>query len=294
MNENNSATTVPTIAIGDSVTFSHQARSWTGTVVKTGRAYAHVVCESQRGFRVPYALLTLNPHTPQQPVHNNTEHHRAALQSGDHVQFDLRDAMVSGVIAHLNPKRAHVIAENGREYRVSYGLLRQVEQNATASTPRTAAEMEALAGRARELLALHQLPHWNFQFDNGRKRAGCCQYGARVISLSYEFAKRAADEEIRDTMLHEIAHALVGKAHNHDEVWRAKAIEIGCSGKRCHDLQFTPPRYIMHCTHGCWVTTAERRKRGVICSRCRGNIAYETYTDERWQRMQQHQPPPSS
>ncbi len=60
------------------------------------------------------------------------------------------------------------------------------------------------------------------------------------------------DEEVKDTILHEIAHALVGKAHHHDDVWRAKALEIGCSGRRCHDLQFTPPRYLVTCERGCW------------------------------------------
>jgi predicted SprT family Zn-dependent metalloprotease len=109
-----------------------------------------------------------------------------------------------------------------------------------------------------------------------------------VISLSYEFTKHVSDEEIRDTILHEIAHALVGKAHNHDEVWRAKALEMGCTGRRCHDVQFSPPRYIVQCDQGCWVATAERRQRGIICKRCQGRIVYVTYTEERWRQSQEH------
>jgi hypothetical protein len=38
-------------------------------------------------------------------------------------------------------------------------------------------------------------------------------------------------ELIRDTILHEVAHALVGENHNHDEAWRAKAIELGATGE---------------------------------------------------------------
>src|SRR6266852_6094997 len=28
--------------------------------------------------------------------------------------------------------------------------------------------------------------------------------------------------------------SLVGKAHGHDQVWQAKAMALGCSGRRCH------------------------------------------------------------
>ena len=38
-----------------------------------------------------------------------------------------------------------------------------------------------------------------------------------------------------DTILHEMAHALVGQVHGHDAVWQAQV--LGCSGRRCHDVQ---------------------------------------------------------
>jgi predicted SprT family Zn-dependent metalloprotease len=154
--------------------------------------------------------------------------------------------------------------------------------------------MEEIARQARELLAQHQLLQWSFQFDNGRARAGCCQYGTQGISLSYEFTKQASDEEVHDTILHEIAHAPVGKTHNHDEVWRAKAVAIGCSGRRCHDVQFSAPRYIMQCERGCWVATADRRQRRIICQRCQGQIIYVTYTEARWRQAQEQRQASSS
>ena len=251
-------------------------------VVKKHRVSAHVVCDQQRGFRVPYALLSVSPGAVRPPVQSHTDHHRASFHSGDRVQFVLHGITVAGLLSRVNPQRAHVIADDGREYRVSYALLQQVETHAVAATTRTAEEIDAIAQRARELLVHYQLSLWSFQFDNGRKRAGSCQYGTQVISMSYEFAKYAPADEIQDTILHEIAHALVGEAHNHDEVWRAKAMAIGCSGRRCHDLQFTQPRYIVQCERGCWVATVERRRSDVICKRCRGALVYQTYTEERW------------
>ena len=285
MDGNSNTTSGAHVAIGDMVTFVHQARTWTGTVVKKHRVSAHVVCDQHRGFRVPYALLTVSPGGGRPPILSHTDHHRATFHAGDQVQFVVKGTRVAGLLARVNPQRAHVIAEDGREYRVSYAVLQQVEARA-ASVARTAEEIDAIAQRARKLLEQHHLSRWSFHFDNARKRAGSCQYGTHVISLSYEFAKHAPEEEIHDTLLHEIAHALVGKTHHHDDVWRAKAIAIGCSGRRCHDLQFTPPRYIVRCERGCWIATAERRKGKVVCKRCRGSLIYQTYTEERWKSAQ--------
>jgi hypothetical protein len=75
----------------------------------------------------------------------------------------------------------------------------------------------------------------------------------------------------------------VGKAHGHDQVWQAQAVALGCPGNRCHDVQFTPPRYIVTCDKACWVTTAERLQRGAMCRTCHGPVRYTTYTEERWQ-----------
>jgi hypothetical protein len=44
---------------------------------------------------------------------------------------------------------------------------------------------------------------------------------------------RNGAEEIVDTILHEIAHALVGPRHGHDTVWKAKCTDIGARPERC-------------------------------------------------------------
>jgi len=49
--------------------------------------------------------------------------------------------------------------------------------------------------------------------------AGFCNHASKVIEVS----THQSDEEIRDTCLHEIAHALVGVTNPydaHDEVWQ--------------------------------------------------------------------------
>ena len=86
---------------------------------------------------------------------------------------------------------------------------------------------------AEDLLEHHGLTDWSIAYDGAKKRAGICRFGPRVIGLSAPLTVLHSVDDVRDTILHEIAHALVGPQHGHDAVWRAKAREIGCSGERC-------------------------------------------------------------
>jgi predicted SprT family Zn-dependent metalloprotease len=256
-------------------------------VARKGRTYAHVITDDGTEVRVPYALLSRVVGAPKKHVQGQTDTLRTQFHAGDRVHFSVGATVLSGVISRLNPRAAHVICEDDREYRVPYARLTTLERQSDTdpgSRQRTDGELDAIAARASAWIAAHHLKDWSFQFDHATKRAGCCHYRARVISLAHAYARYAADEEIDDTILHEIAHALVGKAHGHDQVWQAKAVALGCSGNRCHDVQFIPPRYIVTCEHACWITTAERRKRGAVCRTCHGQVRYATYTEERWQR----------
>lgn len=271
------------IRVADRVQFSDHGQHWIGTVAKKGRTHAHIVCNNQQEFRVPYGHLCKVVGAAPHYVHTAEEQQRLQFNPGDKISFAFRGTLLHGTPVRLNPVRGHVAADDGREYQVPYALLTRRENNPPiAVVGRNHHELQAIAQWARALLAHHQLGQWCFEFDHATKRAGCCHYMAHLISLSTEFAKRALDEEVKDTILHEIAHALVGKAHHHDDVWRAKALAIGCSGRRCHNLQFTPPRYLVTCERGCWVGTAERRRRGMVCTRCQGKIMYLTSTEERW------------
>ena len=98
--------------------------------------------------------------------------------------------------------------------------------------------LQAALEMAASLMAAHGLDGWNVKLDHARRRAGQCDYRKREISLSRHYVRHAEESHIRDTILHEIAHALVGPRHGHDAVWRRKAREIGCTATRCHTLTF--------------------------------------------------------
>ncbi|NBT51009.1 MAG: hypothetical protein EBT12_05555, partial [Marivivens sp.] len=71
-------------------------------------------------------------------------------------------------------------------------------------------------------------------FDDAKTRFGQCRYTPKEISLSRPLTKANDEEQVRDTILHEIAHALT-PGEGHGNVWKKVAIKIGCDGKRCYD-----------------------------------------------------------
>ena len=49
---------------------------------------------------------------------------------------------------------------------------------------------------------------WGLELDFAKVRAGACHFGERKISFSRHFLKNSDKKDIKDTVLHEIAHAL--------------------------------------------------------------------------------------
>lgn len=85
-------------------------------------------------------------------------------------------------------------------------------------------EVRALA---KELFAEHKLKGWKFKFDNAKTRLGYCSYVDKTISISKNYIKLNGQELVRDTLLHEIAHALCDESVGHGRKWRAVCQEIG-------------------------------------------------------------------
>lgn len=123
---------------------------------------------------------------------------------------------------------------------------------------------------ARELLDEHGLVDWTVVFDRAKRRAGVCRAGVREIGLSGPLTELHDEAEVRDTVLHEIAHALVGPRHGHDAVWRATALRIGCSGRRCTDpgAPSIDGDWVGTCPAGHRVTRHRRPSRPGSCSVC--------------------------
>jgi predicted SprT family Zn-dependent metalloprotease len=91
---------------------------------------------------------------------------------------------------------------------------------------------------------------------------------------------RNGPAEIVDTLLHEIAHALVGPGHGHDAVWKAKCVEVGARPQRCGNADMPPGRWRASCPSCKQVFSRHRRPRrlqGWFCRSCgpeRGRLAW--------------------
>jgi predicted SprT family Zn-dependent metalloprotease len=108
---------------------------------------------------------------------------------------------------------------------------------------------------------------WTVKYDHARARAGQCRHRAKILSFSRNLIVRGSPADMRNTLLHEIAHALAGLKHGHNRTWRDIALQIGCDGKRCHDIELAPAKWIYRCSAGCW--QAKRFKRSHLNATCK-------------------------
>lgn len=280
-------------SVNDSVRFMRRGKSVQGHMARKTPRCALVVAADGSEYRVPWRLLARNEAGRKKPVELHIDTLKARFRPNDEVSFPCGSGTRRGVIARLGPKRALVACADGKDYRVPYALIERVAPQAGREDRERLAEVSRLA---EGLIHRHGLAGWSFQFNDASRQAGRCALDIRVISLSRLFCLEASAEEVGDTLLHEIAHALVGPAHNHDSIWKAAARSIGCTGNRCHDVEFAPPRYIVSCPRCGWSRQANRRGRRSVCKTCSNPVTFQTYTRQAWDRLNRRsrRPAPSA
>jgi predicted SprT family Zn-dependent metalloprotease len=131
-------------------------------------------------------------------------------------------------------------------------------------------ELEQAQKLAEHLMKLHKLPStWSFAFDRSKVRFGKCNYGKREISLSRHLVQLNDEKEVRETILHEIAHALAPRGAGHGPAWKSVARSIGCSGQRCYgqEVRRPKPRHKATCPSCKRVIYRHRRTR-IACGEC--------------------------
>ena len=95
---------------------------------------------------------------------------------------------------------------------------------------------------ARQLMNEHGLNDWTLRIDKCKVRFGHCSWRHNRISLSAVLVELNDVAQVKDTILHEIAHALTPYAY-HNATWKLKAQSIGARPIACYnsnDVVSTP------------------------------------------------------
>ena len=201
----------------------------------------------------------------------------AAFPPGTRVSFTTKTGALEGTVQKLLSRWARVGTQHEGLWNVPYDALTRVALAGESAMPLKEVETLGL-----HLIREHEMVNglkkgWKFAFDLAPVRGGVCRYKEKLIALSVTYCLKASKAEIVDTILHEIAHAIAGPNHGHDEEWKTVARRIGCTAKRCHHVDHTPPRWRGQC--GCgkeWKRQRlTRRARTGHCPQCKGRIAWQ-------------------
>lgn len=134
---------------------------------------------------------------------------------------------------------------------------------------------------AKQLISEHGLIGWSFKLNKNKRQLGICKEHIKQIELSEHFVTRNSDHVVLDTILHEIAHALVGTEHGHDAVWKEMCLKLNCTPKSCDHHAQMPEGYWSAKCPSCRKVFNRHRKprniRGLYCVACgpgRGSLAF--------------------
>jgi len=131
-------------------------------------------------------------------------------------------------------------------------------------------EFEKAAQLAHDLMQRHGLLfQWSFAFDRSKVRFGKCNYRKKQITLSKYLVELNGVSEVRDTILHEIAHALAPRGAGHGAAWKSVALSIGCNGRRCFGKEVAVPKakYQGVCP-ACKRVIYRHRRTEIACAKC--------------------------
>ena len=131
-------------------------------------------------------------------------------------------------------------------------------------------------------MAKHDLPdEWLFRWQNKKGALGTCSYNNKEIRLSKWYVELNDLISVRDTILHEIAHALSyvyygSEGIGHGKLWKDICREIGATPKACSKENLIKPKnhhkYVEEC---CGVTYRRHRLRNNViysCPKCKKEL----------------------
>ncbi len=128
----------------------------------------------------------------------------------------------------------------------------------------------------QDLMKFHGLDSWHFEWMRAKSKLGMCNHWRKTIYLSTPITETNPEVNVLNTILHEIAHALVGAMHGHDLTWKMKAIEIGCDGSRTGEIvakqQISKWKYSAPCGSNFFTNRRLQNLEYRFCKCCHGKL----------------------
>ena len=91
--------------------------------------------------------------------------------------------------------------------------------------------LKMIQKEATSLMSHYYLDTWSFRFDKTKSCVAYCDFDTKTIGLSVPYNEIRSYANVRTTILHEIAHALAGREHDHSDFWKNICISIGGTGE---------------------------------------------------------------
>ena len=175
----------------------------------------------------------------------------------------------------LNQVRLEVLVDNARAQaayrRVGFQPKREFNDGKFRFLRMTVSKHDFVRAESQTLLEEHLDPKlWKFDFDAGKRRAGLCNYTERRITISRHLVELHSIDESLQVMLHEIGHALAGKAAGHSKEWKTKAMAIGYRAEKFSGKQIAEntATWIGLCAQGHEHFRYRQPKRELSCGIC--------------------------
>ena len=132
-----------------------------------------------------------------------------------------------------------------------------------------------LLNLTRTLMDQHGLTNWKIRIGSAKNQAGVCDYRKKTIGMSLHLAGIRTVDETKDTILHEIAHALAGHSAGHGPKWKTVCRQIGANPERTFQLDKPiEHRFEYHCPSHPDVKGRCHRRRAYVCNRCHSAIVF--------------------
>lgn len=114
--------------------------------------------------------------------------------------------------------------------------------------------------------------YWTFEWSDRKSFLGQCNYTTNTISLSRPHTIVNNEISVRDTILHEVAHALT-KGDGHGRQWKLMAQRLGANPSRTNIAELSRGKYYIQCEPCNYKHEFYRLpKRTYLCVHCKKSL----------------------